>query len=134
MDRLLKMMRKLAKKHKENWVLKKQYVDIKLVRRGRHQRVYMSLEDGFYSFYSVVMGSTAVKKNYQRWNELTVMAWERNSNHELVTFAFDKYDRLIGHIRHPAEYLDIEELELYISNLSFECDRFEFLISGEDRF
>jgi hypothetical protein len=90
MDRLLKMMGRLAKKHKENWVLKKQYVDIKLDRRKRHQRVYMSLEDGFYSFYSVVMGSTAVKKNYQRWNELTVMAWERNSNHEIVTFAFDK--------------------------------------------
>ena len=134
MDRLLKMMRRLAKKHKENWILKKQYVDIKLVRRKRHQRVYMSLEDGFYSFYSVVMGSTAVKKNYQRWNELTVMAWERNADHELVTFAFDKYDRLIGHIRHPAEYLDIEELELYISNLSFECDRFELLISGGDKF
>ncbi len=60
------------------------------------------------------------------------MAWERNADHELVTFAFDKYDRLIGHIRHPAEYLDMEELELYIINLSFECDRFEFLIS--DRF
>jgi len=134
MDRLLQMMRKLAKKHKENWTLKEQYVDIKLVRRKRHQRIYMSLGDGFYSFYSVVMGSTAVKKDIQRWNELTLMAWQRNADHELVTFAFDKYDRLIGHSRHPAEYLDIEELELYISNLSFECDRFEFLISGEDRF
>ncbi len=65
MDRLIKMMRRLAKKHKENWILKEQYVDIKLGRRKRHQRVYMSLEDGFYFFYSVVMGSTAVKKNFK---------------------------------------------------------------------
>ncbi len=65
MDRLLKMMRKLAKTHKENWALEDQYVDIKLVRRGRHQRVHMSLENGFYSFYSVVMGSTAVKKTFK---------------------------------------------------------------------
>jgi hypothetical protein len=80
------------------------------------------------------MGSTAVKKNVQRKKELTLMAWRRNADHELVTFAFDKSDRLIGHIRHPAEYLDVEELELYISALAFECDRFEFLISGGDRF
>lgn len=134
MDRLLKMMRKLAKTYKGDWTLKEQYVDIRLVRRGRHQRVYMSLEVGFYFFYSVVMGSAAVKKNMQRWNELTLMAWQRNADHELVTFAFDKYDRLIGHIRHPAEYLDLEEIELYISTLAFECDRFEFMISGGDRF
>ena len=62
------------------------------------------------------------------------MAWQRNADHELVTFAFDKYDRLIGHIRHPADYLDLEELELYLFNLAFECDRFEFIISGGDRF
>jgi hypothetical protein len=134
MDRLLKMMRKLAKTHKENLILEEHYVDIKLIRRDRHQRVYMSLEDGFYSFYSVVLGSTAVKKNMQRWNELALMAWQRNADHELVTFAFDKYDRLIGHIRHPADYLDLEELELYLFNIAFECDRFEFMISGGDRF
>ena len=134
MDRLLEMMRKLVKTHKENWTLEDQYVDVKLVRRGRHQRVYMSLEDGFYSFYSVVMSSTAVKRNNQKWNELTLLAWQRNADHEIVTFAFDKYDRLIGYILHPAEYLDIEELELYITSLSFECDRFEFLISGGDKF
>ena len=134
MDRLLKMMQKLVKTHKEKWTLKEHCVDVKLVRRGRHQRVYMSLKDGFYSFYSVVLGSTAVKKNFRRWNELTLMAWQRNVDHELVTFAFDKYDRLIGHIRHPAEFLDIEELELYITTLAFECDRFEFMIAGGDKF
>jgi len=134
MDRLLKMMQKLVKTHKENWTLKEHYVDIKLVRRGRQQRIYMSLEDGFYTFYSVVMGSIAVRKSFQRWNKLTFMAWQRNVDHELVTFAFDKYDRLIGHIRHPAEYLDLEELELYITTLAFECDRFEFMIAGGDKF
>lgn len=134
MDRLLKMIRTLVKTHKENWTLAENYLDVKLVRRGRHQRVYMSLEDGFYFFYSVVIGSTAVKKKFKRWNDLTLMTWQRNADHELVTFAFDKHDRLIGHIRHPAEYLDPEELELYITTLAFECDRFEFLISGGDRF
>ena len=89
MDRLQKMMRKLAKTHKENWNLKERYVDIELVRRGRNQRVYMSLKKGFYYFYSVVMGSTAVKKNMKRWNELTLMAWQRNADHELVNFGFD---------------------------------------------
>lgn len=31
------------------------------------------------------------------------MALQRNVDHELVTFPFDKHDLLIGHIRHPAE-------------------------------
>jgi hypothetical protein len=62
------------------------------------------------------------------------MAWDRNANHEIVNFAFDKMNRLIGVIRHPAEHLDPEELELYITALTFECDRFEYLISGKDRF
>jgi hypothetical protein len=37
-------------------------------------------------------------------------------------------------IRHPAEHLDPEELELYITALTRECDRFEYLLAGKDKF
>ena len=80
------------------------------------------------------MGSAAVKKNIKRRNELVLMTWQRNADHELVTFAFDKQDRLLGLIRHPAEHLDPEELEHYILTLTRECDRFEYLLAGQDRF
>jgi hypothetical protein len=80
------------------------------------------------------MGSTSVTKTDRKWNALALMAWRRNADHEIVNFAFDKKNRLVGVIRHPAEYLDPEELELYITTLTYECDRFEYLISGSDRF
>jgi hypothetical protein len=41
---------------------------------------------------------------------------------------------LVGLIRHPVEYLDPEELEHYIVTLTRECDRFEYLLAGQDRF
>lgn len=134
MDSLLEMMRRVAKTHKEDWTLKEKYVDVQLGRSMRRQRVYLSLENGFYFFVSVVLGSAAVTKSNRRWNELALMAWQRNAGHELVTFAFDKHNRLVGLIHHPAEHFDPEELELYITTLARECDRFEYLIAGRDKF
>jgi len=134
MERLQKMMRQLSKKHKENWMLKEKYVDVQFGKGMRHQRVYMSIRDGFYFFISVVMNSPSVRANKQKWNELALMVWQRNADHELITFAFDKQDRLVGLIRHPAEYLDLKELELYVTTLTRECDRFEYLLAGGDQF
>ena len=134
MDKLREMMGQLASKYKDSWILKEKYVDVKLNRRKRHQRVYLHREGKYYTFLSVVMGGVAVTKNSRTWDELALMVWHRNANHEIVSFAFDKMNRLVGVIRHPAEHLDPEELELYIAALTHECDRFEYLISGKDRF
>ncbi|RLC31797.1 hypothetical protein DRH13_02530 [Candidatus Woesebacteria bacterium] len=134
MDKLLKMVRQLSKKHKDSWILHEKYVDVKLTRRKRHQRVYLRLIGQYYFFVSVVMGSIAVTKNNRKRSDLARMAWRRNADHEIVNFAFDKKNRLVGVIRHPAKYLDPEELELYITTLTYECDRFEFMISGRDTF
>jgi len=134
MDKLLKMMRQLSKKQNDIWTLHDKYVDVKLSKRKRHQRVYLRLRGQYYFFISVVVGSTAVTKNDRGWSDLALMAWRRNADHEIVNFAFDIKDRLVGVIRHPAKYLDSEELEFYITALTYECDRFEYLISGSDRF
>ena len=134
MERLQKMLLPLSRKHKDSWTLNDRYVDLRLSPRDRHQRVYFKLIGKYYFFISVVMGKAAVTKNENRWNELSLMAWRRNADHELVNFAFDKQDRLVGLIRHPVDYLDPEELELYITTLAYECDRFEYMISGQDGF
>ena len=127
MERLQKMMRQLSKKHKENWVLKEKYVEVQLGKGMRSQRVYMYLSNGFYFFKSVVLGRASAKANKEKRNELVLMAWQRNADHELITFGFDTLDRLVCLIRHPAKYLDLEELVLYITILTRECDRFEYL-------
>jgi hypothetical protein len=56
----------------------------------------------------------------------------RNEATNVVDFTFDDGDRLIGLVRHPESTLDVEELELYLTVLAAECDRFEFLLGGED--
>lgn len=134
MERLQEMMRQLSKKHQENWVLKEKYVEVQLGKGMRSQRVYMYFSNGFYFFKSVVLSSASVRANKQKWNELALTAWQRNADHELITFGFDAKDRLVGLIRHPAKYLDLNELELYITTLTRECDRFEYLLAGGDRF
>ena len=80
MDSLLEMTRRVAKTHKEDWTLKEKYVDVQLGRGRRHQRVYLFLKSGFYFFVSVVLGSAAVTRNNRRWNELALMAWQRNAD------------------------------------------------------
>ncbi len=68
------------------------------------------------------------------WNELARLAWQRNAESDLVTFGFDNRNRLVGQIRHPAELLDLKELDLFIWALARECDRFEYQLSGKDLF
>jgi len=134
MDNLLKMMRQLSKKHKDDWTFQDKHVDVKLNRRGRRQRVYLRHRGEYYYFVSAILGGSTVKKSEQRRRELALMAWRRNADHEVVNFAFDNKDSLVGVIRHPEDHLDPEELEFYITILTYECDRFEFLISGSDTF
>ena len=100
----------------------------------RGQTVYMSTLDDMYVLTSVVLGTRAVTKSPKRWRRLALLAWQRNAEHQLVTFAFDRQDRLVGRIEHPAKYLDPEGLELYVTALARECDRFEYLLSGSDVF
>ncbi len=100
----------------------------------RGQTVQVSTVDEMCVLTSVVLGSRAVTKSNKRWRRLALLAWQRNAEHQLVTFAFDRHDRLVGRIEHPAKYLDPEELELYVNALARECDRFEYLLTGADIF
>lgn len=91
--------------------------EIRVFTRGgeRGQTVYISTVDEMYVLTSVVLGARAVTKSPKRWRRLALLAWQRNAEHQIVTFAFDRQDRLVGRIEHPVKYLDPEELELYVN-------------------
>ena len=55
----------------------------------------------------------------------------RNRQTDVVNFTFDRHNRLIGRIEHPANTLDAEELFFYFSRLAIECDRLEYLLTGK---
>ena len=56
----------------------------------------------------------------------------RNAESNIITFTFDEDDNLISRVRHLAEHLDPNELELYVHALSEESDRFEYALSLKD--
>lgn len=95
----------------------------------RGQTVWIRVIQDTCELTSVVLQT----RHATRQRELARLAWRRNSDTDLVTFAFDDQDRLVGRIRHPVETLDREELSLYVESLFRECDRFEYLLSGLNR-
>lgn len=131
-DRLLSLVDAARKRHRRSWRREGHTVVVQLGKTGRIQTVLLEVADEEYVFTSVVLGTKAVTKRRKRWDELALLAWRRNADQQLVTFAFDAKDRLVGQIRHPKDTLDREELELYINSLAWDCDRFEYLLSGAD--
>lgn len=59
-------------------------------------------------------------------------AWERNRLSDLVAFAVDKRDRLVGESWIPLTGLTPEEFSLYVRELARVCDWHEFRLSGQD--
>ena len=129
-----KIQRLLEQIHDDEWSVDGKKIIIPSGNRARKQIVYVQREQEHYVFVTTVLGTRAVTKDATWWRELARLAWQRNAEQQLVTFAFDKRDRLVGVIRHPVEHLDAAELELYIRTLARECDRFEYLLSGRDRY
>ena len=95
MDRVLSMARRLASERDE-WTLNGNLVEVALAGAGRHQSVLIREQGDEFVLTSVVLGSAFVTKPRQRWQQLTKLAWMRNADHQIVTFAFDRRHRLRG--------------------------------------
>lgn len=134
MQKIHRLVQEVVKGGGAEWSLYNDRLVVYIGDGQRHQDIRVQRQGADYVLTSVVLDSGTVKKETRRWYDLARLAWQRNAEHQLVTFGFDKYDRLVGQIRHPAEHLDAEELEIYVRTLARECDRFEYLLSGEDTF
>lgn len=108
-------------------------IRVELARSGRTQTLQLSMENDRYRFQSTVLPSTEVRRKPHLRRDIAYRAWRRNAMKELVTFAFDKQDRLLGVVEVPAGTLQDEELQIYIEALAKECDRFEYALKGWDR-
>ena len=134
MQRFDRILNSVSRAGRKSWEDLGDRIRVSFEDKGRYQDISIHRSDHLYVFTSVVLGSRAVTRRPKRWRELAKLAWEKNAEHQLVTFAFDKKDRLIGKIEHQVDYLDPEELELYVNTLALECDRFEYALTGEDRY
>jgi hypothetical protein len=134
MDKISQQVSHLISDAGRPWRFDGRTVHVAMQEEGRHQGVDLTREGDYYVLTGVVLSRADVTRSTKRWNDLACLAWQRNAEQELVSFGFDRQDRLIGQIRHLAEHLDPEELDLYIHVLARECDRFEYLLSGKDQY
>jgi|TARA_B100000315_G_C14559803_1_gene579939 hypothetical protein len=132
MKALLPRIDQVIRRHKKDWVRNGNVVTVDLKRTGRAQKVELVRTDDRYIFRSVVLPATEVTKDDDRWRRIAYRAWRRNASKELIIFAFDENNSLIGLIEAPASTLDSEEIDLYIQTVAKECDRFEYALTGED--
>ena len=133
MKMLVKWIDQLLTKDQLTWRRDGHAVRVELSRSGRTQTVQLSQEDRRYRFESTVLSSREVTRKPRSRRDIAYRAWRRNAMEELVTFAFDEDNRLIGVVEVPAGTLQDEELRMYIEVLAKECDRFEYALKGWDR-
>ena len=100
---------------------------------SRDQTVYIEREGDTYVFTSVVLGTTRAEQQRKDVLLLAERLWYRNRQTEFVNFTFDSQNRLVGRIEHLAHSLDADALIFYLSRLAIECDRMEYLLTGENR-
>ena len=134
MLKIERLIRSIPRRRKQAWDVTGNGIRVEVRGGSRHQAIWIERLDDLYVFTSVVLGTRNVTKSIRHWRRLALLVWERNARHQLVTFGFDRKDRQIGQIQHQAEFLDPEELELYVNTLARECDRFEYLLTGKDAF
>ena len=110
MNRLLALVDAAAKRQGRTWRREERTIVVSLGQTGRTQRIDLGIAGEDYLFTSVVLGTLAVTKSRKRWDEFALLAWQRNADQQLVTFAFDRKDRLVGLIRHPIDTLTLKNL------------------------
>lgn len=101
---------------------------------GRSQTVHIQREDDRYVFTSVVLGATRTEQQRKDLMGFAERVWFRNRQTDVVNFTIDLQNRLVGRIENLADSLDDDELFFYLSRLAIECDRMEYLLTGDNRF
>jgi len=129
---ILQLVDRLAQEDGREWRRAGSTVFVKIGDTERLQRIDIERRGAMFVFRSVVVDDFFVRKNHRHWRRLAYRVWRKNAVKELVAFAFDKKDQLVGVIEQPATSLDSAELVLYIETLAKECDRFEYVLTGED--
>ena len=129
MEELLRWIDDLVADERLPWQRNGRQVRILLSRNGRSQIVRLARRRDRYIFSSVVAPVRAVSEDRR---SLAFRLWRRNALKAVVTFTVDRHERVIGLIDQPIESVRSKELKFYLETLARECDRLEYILTGED--
>ena len=129
MERLLARIDRLIAAGQLPWRRKDRRVRISLSRNGRSQKIHLARRKDRYVLSSVVAHAGAVKEDRR---SLAYRLWRRNALKDVVTFAIDRRERVVGRIDQPIESMHDRELKFYLETLARECDRLEYILTGVD--
>ena len=124
---------RLSSERGEGWSISGKQLIVPVGQNDRIHKIRFRMEENQLQILTIVLDAQTVTQSDQHWRDLALLAWKRNSECDIVSFQFDSRDRLIGCITHPIEYLDFKEFENFVEVLAAESDRFEFLLTGKDR-
>ena len=101
---------------------------------GRSQSVHIRRIHDRYLLTSVVVPAPLVRELMNGADAATfsLRIWRRNRRIDVVSFQLDDEGQLIGLISQVADTLDLDELVFYLESLAYECDRFEYALTGKD--
>lgn len=95
---------------------------------GRTHRVLVAEDRESYRLTGVILQPSKVS----RLSEPALLAWQRNRFTQLVGFRVDGRGRLVGEATVPKVGLQADEFQLYVRAVARECDRIEYLLTGQD--
>jgi hypothetical protein len=114
-----------------NWRLEETPTGVSLtLPSGRRQRIRINRQADRYILSSVALGQQRVAL-IDRY-ELITWLWKMNRELGVVGLMLDRSGRLVGRIEQLVDTLNAAELALYLQLLARECDRLEYVLSGQD--
>ena len=105
-------------------------VTISFTRDGRSQIIHLAQRDRRYRFYSIVAHANDVNEDRRL---LAFRIWRRNGLKPVVLFLLNDRDQVMGLIDQPVGSMHTRELKFYLETLARECDRFEYILTGSDK-
>lgn len=108
---------------------------IRLDRADRTQKIRISQKNDTYQFSSVVAQVRDVAgQGAESRNTLLFRILCRNALKPIVFLYIDGRDRVVGMVTCPISSTHAKEIELYLTTLARDCDRFEYVLGGNDKF
>jgi hypothetical protein len=98
----------------------------------RHQDVELAEAEGVWELTTKVAPPRALSELQPR--QIAELVWKRNQNTDFVDFYVDGRRRLMARVRLLGEATEVEELAESLAAIALEADRFEMVVTGEDRF